>query len=104
VLAEKLRQQAGGRNVLLKLGAEGVMIHAAVEGADWLTDQLRAFNRSPKDTAGAGDSLLAASAITIALGGGIWQAAFLGSLAASCQVSRIGNTPLTTAELMAALG
>lgn len=104
VLAEKLRQQAGARNVLLKLGAEGVMIHAAVEGADWLTDQLRAFNRSPKDTAGAGDSLLAASAITIALGGGIWQAAFLGSLAASCQVSRIGNTPLTTAELMAALG
>lgn len=100
VLAEKLRQQAGARNVLLKLGAEGVMIHAAVEGGEWLTDQLPAFNRLPKDTAGAGDSLLAGSAIAIALGGGIWQAAFLGSIAASCQVSRIGNTPLTATELL----
>lgn len=103
VLAEKLREQAGARNVLLKLGAEGVMIHAANAGGDWLTDQLPAFNRSAKDTAGAGDSLLAAAAITIAQGVGIWQAAFLGSVAASCQVSRIGNTPLTTSELLAAL-
>jgi rfaE bifunctional protein kinase chain/domain len=103
VLAEKLRQQAGARNVLLKLGAEGVMIHAAADQEQWLTDQLPAFNHLPKDTAGAGDSLLAASAITIALGGEIWKAAFLGSIAASCQVSRIGNTPLTTAELLHAL-
>jgi bifunctional ADP-heptose synthase (sugar kinase/adenylyltransferase) len=55
------------------------------------------------DTAGAGDSLLAASALAIALGAGIWQAAFLGSLAAACQISRIGNTPLTTDELIHAL-
>jgi rfaE bifunctional protein kinase chain/domain len=103
ILAEKLRQQAGARNVLLKLGAEGVMIHAAAEQEEWLTDQLPAFNNLPKDTAGAGDSLLAGAAITIALGGGIWKAAFLGSIAASCQVSRIGNTPLTTSELLHAL-
>lgn len=102
ILAEKLRVQAGARNVLLKLGAEGVLIHAAAQ-QDWITDQLPAFNRSPKDTAGAGDSLLAASAVTIALGGEIWQAALLGSVAASCQVSRIGNTPLSTEELIHAL-
>jgi len=103
VLAEKLRQQAGARSVLLKLGAEGVLVHAEKSGDDWLTDQLPSFNHSPKDTAGAGDSLLAASALAIALGAGIWQGAFLGSLAAACQISRIGNTPLTTGELLHAL-
>jgi len=64
---------------------------------------LPSFNRSAKDTSGAGDSLLAASALALALGGTIWQAAFLGSLAAACQVSRIGNTPLTTRELLQAI-
>jgi bifunctional ADP-heptose synthase (sugar kinase/adenylyltransferase) len=57
----------------------------------------------PKDTAGAGDSLLAGAALCTALRGDIWQSAFLGSLAAACQVSRIGNTPLTAAELLNAL-
>jgi|UniRef100_UPI00378407D2 rfaE bifunctional protein kinase chain/domain len=103
VLAEKLRQQAGARSVLLKLGAEGVLVHAEKGRDGWLTDQLPSFNHLPMDTAGAGDSLLAASALAIALGAGIWQAAFLGSLAAACQISRIGNTPLTTDELIHAL-
>ena len=103
VLAEKLRLQSGAKNVLLKLGAEGMLIHPAVNQDSSLTDQLPSFNRSAKDTSGAGDSLLAASALALALGGTIWQAAFLGSLAAACQVSRIGNTPLTTRELLQAI-
>ncbi|HBJ82279.1 MAG TPA: ADP-heptose synthase [Verrucomicrobiales bacterium] len=102
-LAESLRRQAGARNVFLKLGGEGMMVHVAKNcGEDWLTDQLPSFNRRPKDTAGAGDSLLAAAAITLALGGDMWQASFLGSLAAACQVSRVGNTPLTPGELLRA--
>jgi rfaE bifunctional protein kinase chain/domain len=103
VLAEKLRQQAGARNVLLKLGADGLLIHSTECHQTWLTDQLPSFNPAPKDTAGAGDSLLAAAALAIARGGSIWQAAFLGSLAAACQVSRIGNTPLTPDELLRVL-
>ncbi|MBK8038282.1 MAG: adenylyltransferase/cytidyltransferase family protein [Verrucomicrobiaceae bacterium] len=103
ILAEKVRHQARAQHILLKLGADGVLVHAADQTKGWLTDQLPAFNCQAKDTAGAGDSLLAATAVTIALGGSIWQAAFLGSLAAACQVSRVGNTPLTTAELLKAL-
>jgi rfaE bifunctional protein kinase chain/domain len=83
MLAELLRRQAGAKNVFLKLGGEGMMVHAARPG---------------------GDSLLAAAAITLALGGDVWQASFLGSLAAACQVSRIGNTPLTPGELLHAFG
>jgi rfaE bifunctional protein kinase chain/domain len=100
ILAEKVRQQARARQVLLKLGAEGVLIHAADGSQSWQTDQLPSFNRMAKDTAGAGDSMLAATALTIALGGDIWQAAFLGSLAAACQVSRLGNIPLTSSEIL----
>ena len=101
VLAEQLRQQASAGNVLLKLGEEGLLIHAGNgKGDDWLTDRVDALNRAPKDVAGAGDSLLITSAMTLACGGTIWEAACLGSLAAAVQVGRVGNTPLCTEELL----
>lgn len=101
VLAEQLRQQASAHNVLLKLGDEGLLIHAADEsGERWLTDRVNALNSSPKDVAGAGDSLLITSAMTLACGGTIWEAACLGSLAAAVQVGRVGNTPLRAEELL----
>ena len=101
VLAEQLRQQAAARNVLLKLGEEGLLIHAGGgKGDDWLTDRVDALNSAAKDVAGAGDSLLITSAMTLACGGTIWEAACLGSLAAAVQVGRVGNTPLRTEELL----
>ncbi|NER34646.1 MAG: adenylyltransferase/cytidyltransferase family protein [Oscillatoria sp. SIO1A7] len=101
VLAEELRQQAKARNILLTLGEEGLLIHAG-NGTDesWLTDRVGALNSAPKDVAGAGDSLLIASALTLASGGTIWEAAILGSLAAAIQVGRVGNTPVQRDELM----
>jgi rfaE bifunctional protein kinase chain/domain len=101
VLAEKLRQQASAQNVLLKLGEEGLLIHAGNgKGNDWLTDRVDALNSAAKDVAGAGDSLLITSAMTLACDGTIWEAACLGSLAAAVQVGRVGNTPLRTEELL----
>ena len=101
VMAEQLRQQSHAHNVLLKLGEEGLLIHAGKDqGNDWLTDRVDALNSSAKDVAGAGDSLLITSAMTLACGGTIWEAACLGSLAAAVQVGRVGNTPLQTDELL----
>jgi rfaE bifunctional protein kinase chain/domain len=101
VLAEQLRQLASAHNVLLKLGEEGLLIHAGNgKDDDWLTDRVDALNSAAKDVAGAGDSLLIASAMTMACGGSIWEAASLGSLAAAVQVGRVGNTPLCTEELI----
>ena len=101
VLAEQLRQQATANNVLLKLGEEGLLIHAGNgKGEDWLTDRVDALNCAAKDVAGAGDSLLIASSMTLASGGTIWEAAGLGSLAAAVQVGRVGNTPLRPEELL----
>lgn len=101
VLAEQLRQQANTDNILLKLGEEGLLIHATDEvNNSWLTDRVKALNPNPKDVAGAGDSLLIASALTLASEGSIWEAAIIGSLAAAIQVGRVGNTPVQRDELM----
>ena len=101
VLAETLRRQAGAKNLLLKLGAEGVLVHAELSDRNqWLTDRLPAFGVGARDTAGAGDSLLSVSALAMALGAPVWQAAYLGSLAAACQIDRLGNVPLRADDLL----
>ncbi len=104
ILTESLRQQSRAKNVLLKMGEEGLMVHAGRGGAGQFdTDQIPALNSYPKDVAGAGDSLLITSAMAMASGANIWEAACLGSLAAAIQVGRVGNTPLQLSELLGEL-
>ena len=99
VIAEKLREQAHAENVVVTLGSEGLLLHAK-NSAEWITDRLPAFNTAPKDSAGAGDCLLTCTAMALCTGVDIWQSVYLGSIAAACQVARVGNTPLTQAELI----
>lgn len=101
VLVEKLRQQSKAKNILLKMGEEGLLVHVSKTTGtnEFLTDRLGALNSSPKDVSGAGDSLLITSAMTLACGGNIWEAACLGSLSAAIQVGRLGNIPLKAEEL-----
>jgi rfaE bifunctional protein kinase chain/domain len=101
VLADKLKINSRAKNILLKLGEEGLLVHADdSDNPNWLTDRVDALNSAPKDVAGAGDSLLITAAMTLASGGNIWEAAGLGSIAAAVQVGRVGNTPLRLSELM----
>jgi rfaE bifunctional protein kinase chain/domain len=105
VLAEALRQQAEAKNVLLTLGAEGLLIHNADSAASgWMTDRIAALNSAPRDVAGAGDSLLITGVLALACGATIWEASCLGSLAAAIQVGRVGNLPIRTEELLQELG
>lgn len=100
ILAESLRLQSSARNILLKMGEEGLLIHAENgTSPEWLTDRIGSLNSAPRDVAGAGDSMLIASALALACGGSIWEAACLGSLAAAVQVGRVGNTPIQFKEL-----
>lgn len=104
VLAEVIRQRAQARNILLKLGAEGVLVHAELSRTNqFLTDRVPALGAGARDMAGAGDSLLAASSLVLALGGSVWTAAYLGSLAAALQVDRLGNLPIHATELLTEL-
>jgi rfaE bifunctional protein kinase chain/domain len=101
VLAETLREKARADEVFITLGAEGLLIHAAQKrGGPMVTDQLPAFNSAPKDVSGAGDSLLTCASMALAAGADTWRAAYLGCVAAACQVGRVGNLPLSADELV----
>lgn len=100
VLAEQLRRKSKAKHILVKLAADGVLVHSPDSSSNGsLTDQVEALNKSPKDVAGAGDSMLVASGLTLAAGGSIWEAACLGSVAAALQVARVGSQPLSGHEL-----
>jgi rfaE bifunctional protein kinase chain/domain len=100
VLADKLMRVSEAKQVVITLGAEGLLIQAPLDkGLELTTDRLPAFNSAPKDVSGAGDSFLTCASMALACGADIWQSAYLGSIAAACQVSRVGNIPLTAEEL-----
>jgi rfaE bifunctional protein kinase chain/domain len=98
-IAENLMQKARAENLVITLGAEGILINTRHDGR-LFTDRLPALNPSPKDVAGAGDSFFMSSAMAMRVGADIWQSSYLGALAAALQVSRVGNSPMTAAELV----
>jgi sugar/nucleoside kinase (ribokinase family) len=101
ILAEALRRKAEAEHVMLTLGSEGVLVQVPESTPGrFATDRLPAFNSSPKDVSGAGDSVLACASMALAVGANIWQAAYLGSIAAALQVSRVGNSPLQARDLI----
>lgn len=99
VLSDQLMRVMDVENILLKLGEEGLLVHTRGH-SEWVTDRIEALNTQPKDVAGAGDSMLITSAMALASGATVWEAACLGSIAAAVQVGRVGNTPLTLSDLL----
>ena len=103
VLAEKLRESATAKHIMLKMGQDGLLAQTSMGNGDGIyTDQVPALNSAPKDVAGAGDSLLISSAMAMAAGANIWEMGLIGSMAAAVQVGRVGNVPLSSVELMGA--
>ena len=104
-LSCSLQEKSEADNIFLKLGSEGVLIHAQNNDPQdqedtYSTDRIKALNNTPKDPAGAGDCLLVAVSLALITGKDIWSSAYIGSLAAAYQVGRIGNLPLTPNELL----
>jgi rfaE bifunctional protein kinase chain/domain len=100
-VADKLLAQSQADALIVKLGAEGLI--ALQARSTYYTDSLPALNANPVDVAGAGDAMLAAASLTRRAGGSIFEAAYLGSVAAAVQVSRVGNLPLTLSDLRDAI-
>ena len=68
VLATELQKQTQAHNIILKLAGEGIIIHSPTRDKEkFNTDRVNALNNSPKDVAGAGDSLLISSSMSLAL-------------------------------------
>lgn len=99
VLSKKLHKKSNPKYIFTTLGSEGIMIYNSQEN-DLLTDNILALNTNAKDVSGAGDSLLTCSSMALAVGATIWESAYLGSIAAAIQVSRVGNTPLKKEEIL----
>ncbi|KQZ02600.1 ADP-heptose synthase [Pseudolabrys sp. Root1462] len=99
-IGERLQCVAKARNLIISLGAEGMLIRGPKENT-FQSDRLHAINTSPKDVAGAGDSLFTSTSMALCAGREIWEAAYIGAVAAAVQVSRVGNSPLNVRELIA---
>ena len=103
VLCEKLKNKCNLKHVVLTMAEHGLLVHSDQNEENWRTDQILALNRYPIDVAGAGDSFLTAAALSLSINENIWEAAYLGNVAASVQVSKTGNVPIAQNELEAQL-
>jgi rfaE bifunctional protein kinase chain/domain len=81
-------KQVNSKNVLLKLNSNGILINSFFSSNSSYTDTIRAFNKNPTHTSGAGDSLLCVAALAYTLTEDIALSSFLGSLSAALQVSK----------------
>jgi rfaE bifunctional protein kinase chain/domain len=103
VLCEKLKNKCNLKHVVLTMAEHGLLVHSDQNEENLRTDQITALNRYPIDVAGAGDSFLTTAALALSTNANIWEAAYLGNVAASVQVSKTGNVPITQRELDAQL-
>ncbi len=99
VLSEKLTNKSASKYIFTTLGAEGIMLYNHQEN-ELITDNITALGNIAKDVSGAGDSLLTCSSMALSVGASIWESAYLGSLAAAIQISRVGNVPIKKDELL----
>lgn len=99
VTSQKLTKKSNAKYIFTTLGAEGVMIYNSTKN-ELLTDNINALGNMVKDVSGAGDSLLTCSSMALCVGATVWESAYLGSIAAAIQVSRIGNVPIKKDEII----
>ena len=104
-IANTFQESLKSKYLMLTLGADGVLLQEQIEHehGNFMADILPALNPNPRDVAGAGDSFLVLATLALAGGASINEAAYLASLGANVQVSRVGNIPITAAEIRTAL-
>lgn len=98
VIAEKLRKVSRAKNILLKMGENGVLVNYYKDNLN--TEKISAFNHNPIDVAGAGDSMLVTTSLAYTTGATIIESTILGSIASSIQVGRVGNYPLLVKDFL----
>ena len=101
VIADKLRSKLNSKSIIIKLGADGLVINGVKSDGTLLNlDALPSLNQNPIDVSGAGDSLLAASSLAITIENNLAKASLIGSLAAAIQIGRVGNIPIEKEKII----
>ena len=86
------------RNIIIKLGKNGIFIHSLTDSNNTISDSVRALNSFPKNISGAGDAFLVISSLALASESNIWEASTLGSLGAALHIDKEGNIPINYEE------
>lgn len=95
------------RHVVVTMGADGLVAFGKLDRAAGhdgnpsrlTSEHVPALTMPATDALGCGDALLAAGVLTLAAGGDIVAAAYLGSAAAAVEAAALGNTPVTRRDL-----
>lgn len=104
-----LLQQTQAKQAFVTMGKQGLVTFqwpgGSPEAAGYrlASDYLPALAPRGVDPLGCGDALLAAATLTLAAGGSLEAAAYLGSVAAAVEVQRVGNVAVAAEELIAAI-
>lgn len=96
---EAARGRTGCEHLLLTLGAEGMVLSSPGR----VLDRIRAAARSVFDVSGAGDTVAAVVAVSIAAGTSLREAVELAGSAAAAGVAKVGVATVTAEEIAAAL-
>ncbi|MGB5793290.1 PfkB family carbohydrate kinase [Poseidonibacter sp.] len=99
IISDSLIKKTDTKYIFTTLGAEGVMIYNTNRD-ELLTDNVQALATNVKDVSGAGDSLLTCSSMALCVGATVWESGYLGSIASAIQVSRMGNIPISKADIL----
>ena len=97
------------RQAIITLGKQGLVTFdwpkgsAEASGHRLRSEYVPALATRTVDPLGCGDALLATASLTLAAGGSLHAAAFLGSLAAAVEVERLGNVPVTADRILGML-
>lgn len=99
-----LLHQTSARGAIVTLGKQGAITFDKDEtkalDARLRSEYIPALATHAVDSLGCGDALLATATLTMAAGGSLAAAAFLGSLAAAEHVQTVGNGPVSADQLL----
>lgn len=98
----------GAMQAMITLGKQGLVIFDDYKPSDksqpWerrlRTNYLPALANHAIDPMGCGDALLATASLTLAAGGSLQAASYLGSIAAAVEAQTLGNKAVTAEQLL----
>ena len=107
-LGDALAREAGGPALLEKLGCEALLITRGGEGMTLVepggrVHDIASIPRPVYDVTGAGDTVIAIMALSLAGGASLVEAASLANIAGGCVVLKFGTAVITPEELRDAL-
>jgi len=102
IIAEKLHKKTNVKYIAITLAADGLFVSNYNNG-NFVSDKLPAFTTKAIDPSGAGDCFFAITSLCLACGCSFWESAYLGSICAGIQVSKLGNQAISKKEILSVL-